>query len=107
MSATMERLFEKVEHEIYEAQGIAWDGCHKIYLAMDDEQADWFADNYEYYHHYIAMDAREMLATVREWYESSCGLRFVNAVYTNEEDPNAGFVTLIGQFADDDYEEED
>ena len=97
---TTSRLFEKVEDKIYEAQGIAWDGCHKIYLAMDDTEAAWFADNYEFYHGYIGMDAREMLATVEDWWERSCGLRFVSAVYHNEDDPNAGFVDLIPQFAE-------
>lgn len=98
MNATMERLFEKVEDEIYEAQGIAWDGCHKIYLAMDDEQAGWFADNYKFF---TAGEPAMMLATVKGWWDRSCGLRFVSAVYTNDDDPNAGFVSLIEQFADD------
>jgi hypothetical protein len=44
-----------------------------------------------------------MLATLQEWYEDSCGLRFIEAVSTNHENPNAGFETLIGQgdFAED------
>ena len=32
-----------------------------------------------------------------EWYENSCGLRFISAVHTNHADPNAGFIDLIGQ----------
>jgi hypothetical protein len=48
-----------------------------------------------------------MLATLQEWYEDSCGLRFIDAVSTNHENPNAGFETLIGQgdFAEDEEDE--
>jgi hypothetical protein len=45
-----------------------------------------------------------MLATLQEWYEDSCGLRFIDAVSTNHENPNAGFETLIGQ---GDFDEDD
>ena len=50
----------------------------------------------------------EMLVTLQEWYEDSCGLRFIEAVSTNHENPNAGFETLIGQgdFAEDEQDED-
>jgi hypothetical protein len=48
-----------------------------------------------------------MLAQVREWYEGSCSLRFISAVETNEENPNAGFTDLIPQGAFDGSEDED
>lgn len=97
-------LFYPVEDAMEDAILIAWDGCHKIYLAMDQVEAEWFADSYP---HVVKADADTMLATVIDWYENSCFLRFVNAVSHNEEDPNAGFVTLIGQFADEEDEDED
>jgi hypothetical protein len=81
------------------AHGIAWDGCHKIYLAMDETEADWFMDNYE---NFTAGTPEAMYATIKGWYEDSCGLRFVSAVYHNEEDPNAGFIHLIPQFSEED-----
>lgn len=90
--------FDKVEFATEFAMLAAWDGCHKIYLAMDDIEAAWFRENYEY----IQTGTPKVLAdTVREWYERSCGLRFVSAVHHNEEDPNAGFVNVIPQFEDE------
>jgi hypothetical protein len=77
------------------AQGVAWDGCHKIYLAMDDEEARFFADNYPYY---VEDSPTEMAERVADWYAESCGLRFVSAVRHDEVDPNAGFTSIIPQF---------
>ena len=48
-----------------------------------------------------------MLKMVRKWWDESCGLRFISAVETNEEDPNAGFTTLIPQGAGEEEVEED
>ena len=81
---------------------IAWDGCHKIYLAMDEEQAEWFRENYE-----IVMDSSldAMLWKLVDWYDKSCFLRFISAVATNHDDPNAGYTTLIAQFDEDEDEE--
>jgi hypothetical protein len=38
-----------------------------------------------------------MLATVGEWWEASCFLRFVTAVEHNADDPIAGYRRLIAQ----------
>lgn len=75
----------------------AWDGCHKIYLAMDEEQAEEFREGYD-----IVVESADgdLVETVAEWFESSCCLRFVNAVWTNHADPNAGFVDIIAQGAE-------
>jgi hypothetical protein len=98
-------LFDKVEDSLYEAKAIAWDTCHKIYVLMDDEQV---ALMREYGYDPIITkdnaDSDEMLALVKEWYEDSCSLRFVSAVETNHENPNAGFTNLISQFEDEDEE---
>lgn len=100
--------WDLVEERIGEAKGIAWDTCHKIYILMDDEQ---MAKMREYeYDPLISKDemlAEDMFATVKNWYEESCGLRFVDAVSTNHEDANLGFETLIGQFDTDEEECED
>ena len=98
--------FDKVEEVIGEARGIAWDTCHKIYVLMDDEQMA-LMKTYEYDPLISAdeMSADEMLATVKDWFEQSCGLRFVDSVRTNHDDPNLGFVTLIGQFEEEDCED--
>jgi hypothetical protein len=80
------------------AKGIAWDTCHKIYILLDDEQMRLMAD-YEYdpLISSAEMTPAEMTAQVVEWFQNSCGLRFVNAVETNTADPNAGFTDVIPQ----------
>lgn len=99
---SMVKRWNKVEAWLHDAKGIAFDGCHKIYVLMDDEQ---MAEMKEYgYDPLIAADSTtidEMLSTLMEWYENSCGLRFINAVSTNHEDPNLGFIDLIPQGAEE------
>ncbi len=98
--------FDKVEEVIGEARGIAWDTCHKIYVLMDDEQMAQMAD-YEYDPLISAdeMSADEMVRTLKDWYDQSCGLRFISAVTTHPSDPNLGFVDLISQFEEEDCED--
>jgi hypothetical protein len=99
--------FDKVEEVIGEARGIAWDTCHKIYVLMDDEQMA-LMKTYGYDPLISAdeMSADEMLETLKKWFDESCGLRFINAVRTNPDDPNEGFTDLIGQFENEDECEE-
>ena len=91
----------KVEVALELAKGIAFDECHKIYVLMDDGQ---MAQMKEYgYDPLIAADTtnpEEMLATIKGWYENSCGLRFVSGVRSVDGDPNEGFIDLIGQGED-------
>ncbi len=96
-----------VKERVSEAKAIAFDTCHKIYLLMDNEQVE-LMRGYGYDPLITKEDATPdvMLATLQEWYEDSCGLRFIDAVSTNHENPNAGFETLIGQ-GDFDEDEED
>jgi len=89
------------------AKGIAFDGCHKIYILMDDPQ---MAKMKEYGYgdddgsFLIAdMNADEMTAQVLSWYEDSCALKFVNAVGTVEGDLNDGFESIVPQGYDDDF----
>lgn len=99
----MSEVWDKVGETLSDAKGIAFDGCHKIYILMDDEQ---MAEMKEFgYDPLLSAEdytANEMLETIRDWYEDSCSLRFVQAIHTNHDDPNAGFVSLIEQGADDD-----
>jgi len=102
---TMTDYWDAVEDAVADAHLVAWDTCHKIYLALDTTEANWFRANY-------APDVVEgtpevLLATLREWWDQSCGLRFISGVRHNAEDPNAGFVTLIPQGADEDNWDED
>ena len=89
---------------ISEAEGIAWDNCHKIYLLMDSEQVELMRGyGYDPIITNQEMNPDDMLDKVKEWYEDSCSLRFIQAVSTNDINPNLGFESLISQF--DDYEE--
>ena len=105
---TLTEVFDTlVKERVSEAKAIAFDTCHKIYLLMDNEQVE-LMRGYGYDPLITKEDATPdvMLATLQEWYEDSCGLRFIEAVSTNHENPNAGFETLIGQ-GDFDEDEED
>jgi hypothetical protein len=94
-----------VESALCDARGIAFDTCHKIYILMDEEQME-LMRQYEYDPLLSAsdLDSYAMLEQVKSWYEQSCGLRFVNAVYTNHENPNDGFCDLIPQGFGEDEE---
>ena len=93
--------WDKVEAMVEIAKGIGFDDCHKIYVLLDDEQV---AQMKEYGYTTLIeakdSDPNEMLSTIMEWYENSCSLRFVQAVRTDHNDPNAGFVSLIEQGAE-------
>lgn len=106
MTKTLDELMEPVEAVIADAKLVAFDGCHKIYLAMDDEEAAWFRSNYDTI---VDGSPDAMMQAVINWYDESCFLRFVSAVRHNPDDPNQGFTSLIAQFADseDDEDEEE
>jgi hypothetical protein len=101
--------WNRVEEYLFDAKGIAFDTCHKIYVLMDDEQMS-LMKGYGYDPLLSANDLSidAMLTKIQDWFDASCGLRFVSAVSTNHDDPNAGFVDLIAQgeeFDDEDDEE--
>ena len=90
---------ELVREKVSEATAIAWDTCHKIYVLMDDEQVELMREyGYDPLITKDQMTPDQMLTTLEEWYEESCGLRFIQAVSTNHIDPNKGFESLIEQF---------
>lgn len=105
-SDNLEEGWEAVHEYAQDAILIAWDECHKIYLAMDEEEAQFFRENYQPAVVEGASPA-EMIDTINEWWDMSCSLRFVSAVWRNNDDPNAGFVSLISQFADEEEDEEE
>jgi hypothetical protein len=92
---------------------IAFDGCHKIYLAMDETEAKWFKENYngaECDDRTFEGTPEQMFELLKNWYTYSCSLKFIQAVWSNEADPNAGFVSLISQeagWAEDEEDEEE
>ena len=110
---TLPDYFDPVIGAVEDALLIAFDGCHKIYLAMDEGEANWFRENYNGTHcddRTFEGTPEEMLNLLVTWWDESCGLKFISAVTTNHDDPNAGFVSLIGQgdwCEDDDEDDED
>lgn len=112
----LEDLFEDVKDAMRWAKLVAFDGCHKIYVAMDEGQAEWFRNNYngeDCDDLNFSGTPDEMYAKVRKWWDESCGLRFISAVKTDPTDPtgtsNDSFETLIpqGDWGFEDYEEEE
>ena len=94
-----------IKGRLSEAEAIAWDNCHKIYILMDSEQVELMRGyGYDPLITNEEMNPDDMFNEVQEWYENSCSLRFIQAVSTNHINPNAGFESLVSQF--DEYEEE-
>lgn len=93
----MKEKFKLVKETIKDAKLVAFDGCHKIYVAMDDISADKLEEN-----GYIVIkgSVTKMFKAVQDWYKNSCGLKFVTSVSHNEIDPNLGYLDLIPQFAE-------
>lgn len=96
---TLEEMFEEVREHTETAKLIAFDGCHKIYVAMTDSDAHWF---FEHGGYTLAKEAPEvMFIQLQEWYDKSCGLKFINAV------DNGDFIQLVPQGAEDEAREEE
>jgi len=89
---TMTDRWNDVEESAQSAILIAWDTCHKIYLAMDKTEADYFRAEYpEFYEG----TPEQMVAKLHEWFDASCPLKFISAVDAGD------FTSLIEQFAED------
>ena len=102
--------WEQVEAKLPDAKALVFDGCHKIYLSMDDEQTERFRS-----YGYGADDGSELVLIadvaspidrLNRWWDRSCGLRFISAV-VSEGWGNDSFTPLIEQFELDVDEEED
>jgi len=89
---------QNVAKSLKNAKGIAWDTCHKIYILMDDNQME-LMRGYGYDPLVSSVDTTpdEMLALIEDWFDNSCDLRFIDSVTTDTENPNAGFLTVVGQ----------
>ena len=103
---TMTKRWDDVRVALDDTLGITWDGCHKIYLLMDEQQMQEFAE-YDYDIATIGdgeddISTSEAFAVLQDWYDGSCFLRFLTAVRTNEADPNVGYEDLIPQGAEED-----
>lgn len=95
----MQAYWNAVESSLADAKGICWDECHKIYVLMDDVQVR-TSESYGY--EVLSVDElgeEKALELLKEWYDASCSLKFIQAVSTVEGNPNDGYKDLIPQFA--------
>ncbi len=104
-----EQAYWDVREYTNEAKGIAFDGCHKIYVLMDDNQMNlmkqygYGEDNPNFLVSSSQLDPAEMATVAMSWYKDSCGLKFINAVYSDER----SFVDIISQFEDNEDEDDE
>lgn len=93
---------EFVEEE--RPKAVAWDGCHKVYLLMDEAGVKWMKKN-----GFGQSDGDSVLWRVRSntgitrivdeassMYAASCALSFVSAIY-NDGEGNNDYVDVIDQ----------
>ena len=105
MSITTHTRWDGVAAAVEEAVSIAWDGCHKVYVLMDEGQHDQMQSyGYDPLIRVESIGAEEALELLRDWYDESCALRFISAIKTVDSDPNDGFTDLIPQFDEDEDE---
>ena len=92
-----------MEELVAQASTVAWDGCHKIYLNMDSQQTDKMI-GYGY-SHIVGGSFWDKQEAVFKWYEDSCSLRFIDAVFTDGDGDK--FVVVVGQFFGEDEEDDE
>ena len=84
------------------AKLVAWDTCHKIYVAMDDTEARWYMDHADRGYQCFVGTPDAMLEQVCEWYKKAnadCGLQYIDATSWSDEDQNTKFHRVIPQDA--------
>lgn len=102
MAKKFEDVWEDVEEVLQNAKGIAFEGCHKIYILMDDEQMEQmkgygYGEEGSFLISSGEQNEREMLATLKDWFKQSCPLRFIESVATTEDEEDSGFRGIIPQ----------
>jgi hypothetical protein len=104
--------WSRVYQSLPNAKAITWDGCHKIYLLMDEEQVGAMRRVFPpaglggYQTERVdPNDINTAFARLVGGYEESCGLRFIQSIRTTAE-PNDGFTNLIAQFEMEDEDSE-
>lgn len=89
---------EAVRPFVKQAHSIAWDGCHKIYLLLDERQTDLMV-TYGYTH-LIRTEGRkrgEILDQIMQWYKESCPLKLVDAVRSSASHSDDEFICVVPQ----------
>lgn len=84
-----------LEQIMFSAYSVSWDGCHKIYLNMDKMQHDKMI-GYGYTRTIENNNPYVTNQEVEKWYEDSCSLRFIDAVFSDGDSDK--FVVVVSQF---------
>lgn len=97
-----ELIKERMAPVMPEVKSIAWDGCHKIYVLLDDEQTAemrgiGYGDEWGALIETNTLPDRTVLDILEHWFRESCGLVFINSVRTVAGNPNDGFGRIIEQ----------
>jgi hypothetical protein len=106
---TQQEAWDKVHAAVAKADSIAWDGCHKIYVLMDEGQTEemrsygYGEDDGEDGLCLVGDQPESAFLRLRRWWDESCGLRFVSAV--SSPGRNENFEQLIAQFDEEEWEE--
>ena len=90
-------MFDDVRQATHEAKLIAWDGCHKIYLLMDETEANYMRSHGGY--ECVVDTPTEMFVKLMAWWDNSCALRFISSVETVGGE--SVFTQLVPQGAED------
>lgn len=91
---------EAVQNAVDGAVSIAWEGCHKIYIQLDQashEEMIGFG-----YTPIPIQDNDKAVQQLWEWFDNSCRLRFINATKKNGQQTD--FIDVIPQ---GEYDSED
>lgn len=95
MSTFKEPWLQRVTDALDGAVSITWEGCHKVYICVDRESHE---QQIEFgYDMTLVGDKDEALEQLFDWFESSCGLRFISAISNGDS-----FDRVIPQFEYDD-----
>lgn len=86
------------------AFSVSWDTCHKIYLNMDVQQHNKMV-GYGYEATILNNNPWLTKQEVREWYDNSCSLRFIDALFTEDYNTDR-FVTVVPQFFSEEEDDE-
>ena len=91
-----EPFLSRVRDAAEDAQGICWDGCHKIYVLADRRTCEKFGEIG--YQVFPAENLDRVMRELYQWFDLSCSLRFIDKVSNSNE-----YVGLINQC---EYDEE-
>lgn len=82
---------QRVANAVMDCEGVAFDGCHKVYVLMDKEQVEkmrgygYGVDTESDGSYLLTTDDHkrsELLTIVKEWYRKSCSLKFIQSIAT-------------------------